>query len=833
MRFGASTRNRVVVIAVTLSVPQVAAPQMLTQWSTSIAAGVGMRVDPAPSIMSPSGGASLHVEGGTAGGVWYHVSAPSVPVVQGDRYRLSAWLRVDSVGAGTPAPYLKCEFLDTSGRSVGRANSLPYRLAQGGTWQLLGVEFRVPFGATTCYAALQKGVSAPTQIDAYLADGRLESLAGAVSQPPVIPSTPALLVRPRLHLGPSDFASIRAAIGSTHAAVWADVRALADRLVSQPPPVYQTPVVPDDEQLWQRLVGNAMPTLAMAYRFSGDARYLQAASAYAAAAISYPTWGCGRNDGTALAAGHLLSGLSILYDWLNAEIDPALRASVRSTLASRGAQLFEYENSGQSGGEPLLTNTQWVRVSALATVGYALMGEEPAAPWWIDRAARYFERVLGSLGPDGASFEGVGYWAYAIEFLLRYLDLTRKLGGRDLYDVAWLRQAASYRQYMSLPQNAWAMTNVVVDLADAERENWYGPAYTLRGLAGRFRDSHAQWLAAALDARKLSKDESLWLNLVWLDPTLTAAAPADLPTLRHFTDMGLVSARSDWSGNESLVVFKSGPFAGHYARDVLAYDPGSYHVHPDANHFVLFGGGEWLIRDDGYGAKSTAQHNTLLVDGQGQLGEGMTWYDPVPALAARSAPRILGALSTPMLDWVSGEAASAYPQALGVQKASRQLLFLKPDVLIVLDDVQASAQRLLELRFHLESAGAQQAGGVVIAQGQRTILRVAPLTLANVTETYAEETALDPRQGVDGRLRTLRLAKSASSWRNAVAFSWGSTPPVVTLSAGSSLWQFRVSGRNVDYEWSTGRVCAYRDGQPPSCLQSLGAPGAPVLIPSP
>lgn len=806
--------------------------QPLTQWSPSMVGGVGVSVQPAPAVPPPSGGTSVRIVGETASGVWYHASTPAMSLAQGDRYRLSAWLRVDSMGVGTPAPFLKCEFLDSVRQSLGSANSLPYRSPQRGAWQQLSVEFTVPVGATTCYAALQKGSAAPTQLDAYLADAVLERLTGPASQPPAIASTPALFVRPRLHLGPSDFATLQAAIESTHASIWADLRARADRLANQAPPPYQAPATPDDEQLWQRSVGDAMPALALAYRISGDTRYLQAAVAYASAAISYPSWGHGVNDGTALAAGHLLSGLSILYDWLHAELEPPLRTGVRTTLATRGAQIFEYESSGQSGGQPLQMNKQWVRVSALATVGYALMGEEPSAPRWVDQATRYFERVLESLGPDGASFEGVGYWAYAVEYLLRYLDLTRKLGGMDLYDVAWLRNAAAYRQYMSLPENSWTMTNVVVDFADAERENWFGPAYSLRGLATRFRDSHAQWLAAKLDSRKLSKDESSWLNLVWLDPTVPAITPTDLATLRHFTDMGIVSARSDWSGGESLVVFKSGPFAGHHALDVLAYDPGAYHVHPDANHFVIFGSGEWLVRDDGYGTKSTGQHNTLLIDGQGQLGEGASGYDSRPALASRSAPRIRNALSTPMVDWVTGEAAPAYSQALGVRKASRHLLFVKPDVLIVLDDVETSEPRTLELRFHLESAAAQQAGGEIVASGQHTTLRVAPLTLSNVTETYSEEVALDPRQGENGRLRALRLTTNAASWRNAVAFSWGSTPPAVTLNSGSNIWQFRVSGRNVDFDWRIGRVCAYRDGQVPNCVQPLGAPGAPALIQS-
>jgi hypothetical protein len=294
--------------------------------------------------------------------------------------------------------------------------------------------------------------------------------------------------------------------------------------------------------------------------------------------------------------------------------------------------------------------------------------------------------------------------------------------------------------------------------------------------------------------------------------------------------MGMVSARSDWSGNESLLVFKSGPFAGHHALDALAYDPGAFHVHPDANHFVLFGGGEWLIRDDGYGGKSTAQHNTLVVDGRGQLGEGGHDFNPAPALAARADPKILEARSTPALDRISADAAGAYPASLGLEQAVRHVLFLKPDVLIVLDDVKASKAQPLELRFHPEHAATRLPGDVFVARGAKTSLRIAPLTQDGVIATYKETNALDERQGDDGLLRSVRLNRTAAAWRNAVALSWGSTPEIVTLTRVADVWKLRAGARNVDFNWSTGEACFYRQGETPACGTP---PVAPDLMPAP
>lgn len=49
-----------------------------------------------------------------------------------------------------------------------------------------------------------------------------------------------------------------------------------------------------------------------------------------------------------------------------------------------------------------------------------------------------------------------------------------------------------------------------------------------------------------------------WLYPLWYDPAIPSRAPGDLPVLRHFADIGIVSVRADRSGNESLVVFKCG-----------------------------------------------------------------------------------------------------------------------------------------------------------------------------------------------------------------------------------------------------------------------------------
>lgn len=281
-----------------------------------------------------------------------------------------------------------------------------------------------------------------------------------------------------------------------------------------------------------------------------------------------------------------------------------------------------------------------------------------------------------------------------------------------------------------------------------------------------------------------------------------------MPTLHHFEDMGIVSARTGWDGREGLVVFKCGPFIGHEAIDDFSYDPGGGHVHPDAGHFIVFANNQWLIRDDGYQDKWTDQHNTLLIDGAGQLGEGRTWFNGTECLLAKARPRIILASSSAELDHIAGDVTAAYPKSTGLEHFVRHLLFVKPNVLIVVDDIALNKNAGLELRLHTESSNCKQQDGGCVVEGNGVNLCIDLLTGGGVKINAANMPARGSH-GANTKLFTIRFTKHAARWQNAIGLSWAPASKEarhVSLAKDEDIWTFSVADRKLVFDWESGRT---------------------------
>ena len=201
-------------------------------------------------------------------------------------------------------------------------------------------------------------------------------------------------------------------------------------------------------------------------------------------------------------------------------------------------------------------------------------------------------------------------------------------------------------------------------------------------------------------------DRMGWADLLWYDETVDARPIDELATFRHFEDTGWITTRSDWGSDAVMVGFKCGPPHGHavqalYDRMKTFHQIVNGHGHPDVGQFDIFAYGRHLAVDDAYPKpKWTKNHNTIIVNGTGQLGEGSDWFDRDAVFVVKPASHIIKAENTARFDYIIGDAGNIYPKSAGLGKFYRHLVYVKPDLILVVDELQSCKSSGFEWRLH-------------------------------------------------------------------------------------------------------------------------------------
>ncbi len=531
-------------------------------------------------------------------------------------------------------------------------------------------------------------------------------------------------VHPRLYLTAARFEELRGQLGADpYRHLWGKVEARARAGLDT---VGKVAAVGD-----KRGVGCMLPHVAMAYRLTGDRRYLQAA-------IDLVTeLAAAKAMDTSLVGGHVLHGVALVYDWLYHDLDPASLALCRQTLQDGGREMYLHMAMLECAtGTGYTWNHMSVAHCGLMAAGSALYGDVPGIAPWLRCALEKTRGMVMALSADGASQEGITYGEYYTEFFVKTMLLTRDLLGVDLFDdCPYLKQTPLWYLYSSIAQKHWTAQSCLINFGDGVRHHWYGPDSHLRVIAGVYGDRHAQGMADA--ATRLGYDGGGFLNLVYPNAGLSGTGPEDLPTFHHFADKDIVFMRSDWSGDESVLGFICGPPQGHRAMRLYTNEVGGGHMNPNAGSFQLVAHGQRLISGDGYFYKRTEYQNTVLVDGIGQLGDQSEWFESLEIRRTRRAACILRAESSAEMDWVIGDVAPAYRPEAGLRTFRRHIYYLKPACWVVVDELSADRPATFELLFHSDFAWEPDASGAWRAYGAGAGLRLSalqPAGLAFATE---------------------------------------------------------------------------------------------------
>jgi hypothetical protein len=524
-------------------------------------------------------------------------------------------------------------------------------------------------------------------------------------------TAPTVEEHPRLFFDANDIPTLQAKAATTHQEIWIPIRDYTDSQLDTVPP---SSAPPDGYPNY----GNQLIPFAFACVISGDADRCDLAKTYL---LTYAAWEQWNEDNECgLGHAHMLLGNAIAYDWLYNVLTPAERRTVRQSLAAWTQRMYEasaaptYQSSWDNWWRKGYLQNHYSTIhSALGMASLALLGEDDRAQIWIDQASSRMSRmqyILNGIG-DGSWHESIYYQNYWLTMSLPFMVNLRKTQGTDIFPHVYLRHYPYWRLYNHIPNS----TQFILAYGDFEWpwSNSEQPQSLLRFTASEYGDGYAEWMAQQLiaaDGRSVEIWSAPWyvFEFLYYDPAIHAESSADLEKGRVFPDLEGVIWRTGWDDDDLIFGLKTGAYGGRFAFDtftqgVYPWEPpcvdtgcglNAGHDHDDTNGFYIYGAGQWLAPErEGWGDDryTTALHNTLLIDGQGQYRppDDHDWQYPEDLIGSDGF--LEATANTPDFDYVAADTTRRYKNITGLEDITRHVVFIRPDYFIMLDNLAADA----------------------------------------------------------------------------------------------------------------------------------------------
>lgn len=606
-----------------------------------------------------------------------------VPVRPGTEYVVTAWVKTES-----GAVQLHIQFFNDAGERVGGVSE---GLQSAKNWALLRAAAVAPAQATVARAVVWghvKNVGTAYYDDVQIVEV-VQSAADLAMQMPITlvpaPNPYAGLVtsadqlnlnvkvhtHPRLlfttsenealkqdvEIGPVYHSLVSGIASSALSRTFARSFSAGGQSFPLPP---QMPL--GDDVPWQDMtmgIRSHLESLSLAYALTGDEKAAAAAKRDLLAMTQWQAWTAPGNLGTdfgteAFNTTYITEGVAKAYDLLYDYLTPEERGQVRQAMIDKALRpLYNYIASTR-----IDHNKYIIRAAALGLGALALLGEEPGMDLYVRRAYEAMMWYFDERAKSGKT-EGMNYLSVSLEHLIVFANaLKRVTGDASAFAHPYIKDVLPrFAAYFAGPGGSG-----MVNFSDANISNYL--ATTMASIGKEHHNALANWYLVTIGAGGANR-------LFNTDLHEKAVPPADEPTSAVFPDVGWAALRSGWGFSDHLLAFiSSGSNMGHN--------------HLDQNHFVLNVGGDWLLTDPGYrdrsgdtGAKLEASfgslgHNAVRINGQGQtIGGG---------------GQIVGAFTSPVYDYVAGDAAKAYANT-ALQDWRRHIFYAKPAYFIILDEL--------------------------------------------------------------------------------------------------------------------------------------------------
>lgn len=340
------------------------------------------------------------------------------------------------------------------------------------------------------------------------------------------------------------------------------------------------------------------------------------------------------------------------------------------------------------------TDVNWLlmEMNGLATAGCFFYEFQEAPEWRAFAFNMLMKEMKHQFLPDGAQFElSTGYHNdVAINNILRTVTAAQRSGFEKELPASF---TASLEKAFD-----WTLGLMTPDLNRPKIND----AWT----------SDMGWLFRKATLLFPQREDYLWVA----SGRKEGATPKRVSTFLDWS--GFAAMRSDWTGAANLLIFDVGPlgYGGHM---------GIGHAHQDKLNVSLWAYGREILFDGGGGnyeeskwrwwARSTYSHNCLIVDGRGQCRGNSKDRLNQEQDPSRVSQKPIEARweSTPVFDYATGiynEDYSVEPPEWSKDRTRpvshrREVLFLKPDLYIVVDTVKPLDEKshIIQARWQLLS----------------------------------------------------------------------------------------------------------------------------------
>ena len=495
----------------------------------------------------------------------------------------------------------------------------------------------------------------------------------------------------------------------------------------------------------------------LCYALSGNATYARAVHKQLASLAAENEWEGGvRDRRMAIKITQFALGFDLCYDYLSAQSDfGKLRDKLaRETFKMYQAATQDYNERWENWWQHAYSQNHFHRnVSGLTFGALALKFEgdelrefdQRDVNRWIETIREEWTKNHAALAGnvDGGWYEGTGYEETALGVdLPDPLYILRRIEGVDLLTPSpWLRMAPVFWLYNSNPESARLRLSQFGDNgAGWSRKN--GLLSALRLCANVFDDPQAQWAADQL-ARDGQRQPSFKVNplyigsivteFVYYNESVRALSPEDSwANSWRAANLDMAFLRTGWKKGRLHAALKCGAYGGRaffdLGRDNYRLSDGRWknsefevggkngtfpqdfyfttaHAHPDNNGFYIVGNGVYLApeRPGNKGdSRLTSSHNTITVNGRGQIGEGHVHptHGNDRTEFFKSDGRITSFAPTDHFDLSVGDATRSYPRSLGLTEFRRHFFFLKPNYFVSFDTLDAKSERTYDWHCH-------------------------------------------------------------------------------------------------------------------------------------